>query len=240
MPLRLSKDESRAVAFIGLLLTVSAAARLLDRPASIDIEAPAVDVAALREASRQKLEEKASGRKPPERLDPNTATVQQLMRLPGASRALAEQIVAERQTARFLTANELTRVRGIGPATVRRWQDYLSLPWVPEAEAAGGRRRGAETEGVASPAIRAQEAEPGGARAPDVRAGRGPAEPVDLNRASLEELERLPGIGPSLARRIVAYRDSVGGFRTVEQLEEVRGIGPALVRRLGPMVRTGS
>jgi len=49
---------------------------------------------------------------------------------------------------------------------------------------------------------------------------------VELNRATAEELERLPEIGPSLARRIVAYRDQHGPFRNPEDLQQVPGIGP--------------
>lgn len=49
---------------------------------------------------------------------------------------------------------------------------------------------------------------------------------VELNRATVEELERLPEIGPSLARRIVAYRDQHGPFRKPEDLQGVAGIGP--------------
>jgi len=49
--------------------------------------------------------------------------------------------------------------------------------------------------------------------------------PLDLNTATAAELETLPGIGPVLAARILAYRAEIGGFATVEQLLEVRGIG---------------
>lgn len=49
--------------------------------------------------------------------------------------------------------------------------------------------------------------------------------PLDLNTATAAELETLPGIGPVLAERILAYRAETGGFSTVEQLQEVRGIG---------------
>lgn len=49
---------------------------------------------------------------------------------------------------------------------------------------------------------------------------------LDLNTATAEELDRiLPGIGPSLAQRIVDYRQQAGGFRTTEELQEVPGIG---------------
>jgi competence ComEA-like helix-hairpin-helix protein len=60
--------------------------------------------------------------------------------------------------------------------------------------------------------------------------------PIDVDRASAAELDRLPGVGPSLARRIVANRDSLGPFGSMEALEEVKGIGPALAERLRPRV----
>ena len=53
----------------------------------------------------------------------------------------------------------------------------------------------------------------------------GAAAVVDLNTASAAELETLPDIGPVLAGRIVAHRDSIGGFTSVEQLLDVDGIG---------------
>ncbi|MDK1010047.1 MAG: ComEA family DNA-binding protein [Actinomycetota bacterium] len=50
---------------------------------------------------------------------------------------------------------------------------------------------------------------------------------IDLNTASASELESLPGVGPVLAERIVAYRTDRGPFRTVEDLLDVPGIGEA-------------
>jgi competence protein ComEA len=60
--------------------------------------------------------------------------------------------------------------------------------------------------------------------------------PVDLDHASAVELDRLPGIGPSLAARIVADRDSAGPFGSLEGLQRVRGIGPALAAKISPFV----
>lgn len=63
-----------------------------------------------------------------------------------------------------------------------------------------------------------------------------PTGPVDLNHASAEELERLPGIGPALAGRIVDHRTTRGPFRSVDELDRVPGIGPATLDRLRPLV----
>lgn len=50
--------------------------------------------------------------------------------------------------------------------------------------------------------------------------------PLDLNRATAEQLEALPGIGPVLSRRIVEYRQAHGGFTRIPDLLRVTGIGP--------------
>ena len=63
-------------------------------------------------------------------------------------------------------------------------------------------------------------------------------EKMDLNRVDAAGLELIPGIGPSLARRIVEDRDARGPFRSVEELERVRGIGPAKRRLLEAWTRT--
>jgi predicted flap endonuclease-1-like 5' DNA nuclease len=60
--------------------------------------------------------------------------------------------------------------------------------------------------------------------------------PVDLDVATGAEIEALPGIGPALASRIVADRDSAGPFGSLGEFERVRGVGPALAKRLEPLV----
>lgn len=60
--------------------------------------------------------------------------------------------------------------------------------------------------------------------------------PVLLNSATLDQLDSLPGIGPSLAQQIVTYRETQGPFTSVDQLNEVPGIGPAKLEQLRPMV----
>jgi competence ComEA-like helix-hairpin-helix protein len=66
---------------------------------------------------------------------------------------------------------------------------------------------------------------------PDAPVGR-----IDPNRAAAAELVRLPGIGPSLAGRIVADRDQHGAFASPEDLMRVRGIGPRTLDRIRPFL----
>jgi competence protein ComEA len=63
------------------------------------------------------------------------------------------------------------------------------------------------------------------------------AEPrVNLNRASADELQTLPGVGPVLARRMVEWRKAHGRYRTVDELQEVKGIGKKRMEQLRLLV----
>jgi competence ComEA-like helix-hairpin-helix protein len=63
-----------------------------------------------------------------------------------------------------------------------------------------------------------------------------PAGPVDLDLAGAQEIEGLWHVGPTLARRIVADRDSFGPFGSIEGLLRVKGVGPSMVEKLGSSV----
>lgn len=67
------------------------------------------------------------------------------------------------------------------------------------------------------------------------------AQLLDINAASAEQLaEKLPGIGPEKALRIVRWREQNGQFLSVEQLQEVKGIGPKTLEKLRALVRVGT
>lgn len=163
-----------------------------------------------------------------ERIDPNDADEVQLDRLPGVGPATARAIIAARDSGTvFRRADDLLVVRGIGPASLERVR-----PWVET------RGRGAASR-LARPATSEAGSTRGGGRAG--RFGRVPGAVVgrlDVNEADAESLQTLPGVGPSLAARIVAER-RVRAFDSVDDLVRVRGIGPATVARLRPLVSAG-
>lgn len=63
-------------------------------------------------------------------------------------------------------------------------------------------------------------------------APRVPDGPLDVNRATIDDLTRLPGIGPVLAARIVAARDANGAFASIDDLRRVSGVGPSKLAAL--------
>jgi competence protein ComEA len=216
-------QERLALGVAALLLAAGAVARVVVADPAPLADPPGAERAAasrLVGAVRDSVA-RAERRRAPlaagERIDPNTASADELDRRPGVGPALAARIVAWRgERGRFRTLADLDSVPGVGPALLRDAGPHLALRPAP-------------------PAASRREAPPSGAAR---ESGRGdPAGPVDVNRASAEELASLPGIGPALAARIVRWRAENGRFRSPEALQEVPGIGPATVARLRPRIR---
>ncbi|MDR7485422.1 MAG: ComEA family DNA-binding protein [Armatimonadota bacterium] len=90
--------------------------------------------------------------------------------------------------------------------------------------------------GQARPPTGREVAGPSGSASAAGTAGE-PSGTVNVNTATAADLERLPGVGPVLARRIVEHREARGLFRRLDDLLEVQGIGPKVLRRLEPALR---
>lgn len=113
-------------------------------------------------------------------------------------------------------------------------------------KAAGGAEPGADLTGINRARVLMDGEQvlvglpgvPVGGSGPGAGAGTGgPATPLSLNAATVEQLDTLPGVGPVLARHIVDHRTEQGGFRSVAELREVNGIGERRFADLEPLVR---
>jgi competence protein ComEA len=101
----------------------------------------------------------------------------------------------------------------------------LSIPYKAGAEPSS-QNSGSSDEGLSLP---------GGTDEPDETNG-GESELVNINTASLEELDSLPGIGPTIAQRIIDYREEHGGFQTIEDILNVSGIGPSTYDQIKDLI----
>jgi competence protein ComEA len=221
--LEITPQERLALSVTALLLAAGIGARVMS-DASLQASAPTLVEAAgggaPLAAAQQRMAEERIRTRPlaeGERLDPNTATAIELQRLPRVGPALAGRIVSHREAnGPFQTLADLDAVTGVGPAMIASLAPLVSLPPAPPRD----------------------QSPPAGSRAVTAGGGRGSG-PVDVNSATAQELEALPGIGPAIARRIVDWRRENGRFQRSSDLEKVPGIGPRLRERLEPLVKLG-
>jgi competence protein ComEA len=83
------------------------------------------------------------------------------------------------------------------------------------------------------------ESPPGAASTGEDAAGESDDGPLNINTASVADLDGLPGVGQSIAERIIEFRTTNGPFQSVEDLQKVKGIGPSLFAKLAPLVTVG-
>ncbi|MGZ4633320.1 MAG: helix-hairpin-helix domain-containing protein [Actinomycetes bacterium] len=121
-------------------------------------------------------------------------------------------------------------VRAAGGATARADLSSVNLarPLVDGEQLVVLRRGQAAEPGAAAPA---------GPAGPGPAGGATPGTPLDLNTATVQQLDGLPGVGPVLAQRIVDWRTQHGRFTSVDELTEVSGIGERTLADLRPGVR---
>ena len=166
-------------------------------------------------------------------LDLNRATAQDLDAIPGLGPALAQRIVDYRTAhGPFKKIEDLLEVSGIGPQNLQKLKPYLGLG-TPEATAPPD-WKAAMTPGKSGSGTNLEAQEE---KLPGTKSGLQPKAPgraIDPNRSSQEDLETLPGIGPVLAQRIIAYRRAHGPYKKIADLRKVSGIGPKKLEKIKP------
>ncbi len=237
----MTERERKSMSRAALLLLGAAAIRFLaspgapdppleDRPSITDSLLAAGDSVAQEKARRSRPLE------PGEKIDPNTASEEELDRLPRVGASIARRIVEDREAnGPYVSVADLARVPGLGARSVERLSPHLALPPAhPTLLPSRPSRASGLSRSSPSPSARASTSARAGT--PVVPTPGPPGAPVDLNRATARELQELPGIGPALAERIVAFRTERGPFAKPEELMEVSGIGAKTYARLAPLV----
>ena len=121
---------------------------------------------------------------------------------------------------------------------VGRAIDAFDVPWEQQEEQ---RSAWLETSGFL-PAIPLEDSTAGrevlaAATSKTAETARPPSTPLPINDAGEQQLQALPGVGPVLAARIVAFRTEHGAFQDMASLRQVKGVGARMVERLAPLLR---
>ncbi len=146
--------------------------------------------------------------------DPNTATVAQFIEL-GLPEFIAKRIEKYRNKGgKFRKKEDLAKIYGLYPETYERLEPYIMLPSAEDASV-----NTPQAEIIAQPVLPEKTFTPAPKKAETLAR-------FDLNTADTTQLKLIRGIGAGYAKRIVKFRDILGGFANAEQIRETYGLPP--------------
>ncbi len=158
---------------------------------------------------------------PRRQIDLNRADRQELLQIPGLGPSNADAILSHRaERGPFESLDDLTHVHGMGPKTTEKVR-----PWLNVGPAADEPVEKLERKPAAAPL-------PLSSKAAKILAADAK---IDVNAAAEADLMRLPGVGPTLAARIVQHR-TAAPFAAVDDLRKVKGIGAKTLEAIRPFV----
>jgi competence protein ComEA len=164
-------------------------------------------------------------------IDLNSAEPNELAQVPGVGPKVAEAIADHRRLhGPFKSVDELRTVRGVGPITFEKIRNQFRVGIVPDAAPTIDIPPSPQPVTPRPPAPATPRPAAGGSK--KIQPG---DPPIDLNAATADELQRLPGVGATTARAIVAAR-AAAPFSSVNDLNKVKGIGPKTLEKLRPFV----
>ena len=193
-------------------------------------------------------------------VDVNSADIKTLQTLPGINHTLANRIVKGRP---YKNIGDLKKVDGLTSSKINAIKGNISFGPGATAEKAktkksGKKTTGSETGSQETPSS-ANEETPTVTKHPTSQttqtshppttstkapsptgatSGRlAPGQTVNINKASLEELDALPGIGPTKAQAIIDYRNEHGGFNSIEDIQKVKGIKEGEFSKIQDLIR---
>lgn len=172
------------------------------------------------------------------RINLNEADRATLAQIPGVGEKLAAKIEAYRQEqGRIEDLRQLLEIPGVGPATLERLRPWVQVEGNRSSivrPASGLATRPVTLTGsVKKPESPPSEAPPD--EQPASKKLRDLTEPVPINTATEEDLQKLPGIGPQRARQIITERNRAP-FRDLEDLRRIPGFGPKRLENLRPLI----
>ncbi|MCX7653570.1 MAG: helix-hairpin-helix domain-containing protein [Fervidobacterium sp.] len=162
-------------------------------------------------------------------IDINTASAEELQTLPGIGPSKARAILEYRSKSPFLKTEDITNVPGIGPKTYEKIKDRITVGNVKSTENKADKALSTITKTEANQSTGKYVT--GGVDTDKISSGK-----IDINTADIDELQKLPGIGPTKARAILDYRKNIGKFKSVEEIKNVKGIGEKTYEKLKDLI----
>ena len=186
---------------------------------------------------------------PAKLVDVNSADVKTLETLPGIGSTLANRIVEDRP---YKSLDDLGKVKGLSKSKLDAIQDKITFGSTtaksstskttkntPISSATGS---AASTEDTSTPTKKTTSTDQTTASKPPSPTGSSsgklaPGQTVNINTASAEELDALPGIGPTKAQAIIDYRNQNGRYNSIEDIQKVKGIKEGEFGKIKDLIR---
>ncbi len=173
---------------------------------------------------------------PATKVDVNNADLATLETLPGVGAATAKKIVAGRP---YNSIADLEKVKGLGKSKADKLDGMVTFgPTSAEAPATSKSKSTTSTteQGTATTEHQPSTSEHTTEHETSQLAA---GETININTASAEELDKLPGIGPTKAQAIVDYRNQHGNFKSIEDIENVKGIKQGTFSKIKDHITVG-